>query len=535
MHRTGHILALRWFVLVLAGLFAPAGACGQARQAALQVYPVQTIYSHSNNFTLSVNGQAVPVTSFRQYDIAQFALSPGEASISISRNDGSTIKSSHISPRKLNLDGVIHDQQLTFTIRSPEFLIVKVDSLPELVLAIDPLPASVPRSSGKGIFNAGDTHYGAIAGDGYSTEAFQRALDDASTWGTKQAGKHKGTVYVPAGLWTIGSLYLSSNTNLYLAPGAVLRFTGDASHYKVDGRKDSQERNLTWFISTRPNSENISITGRGTIDGNGRASLKVNNLGVNLLAPVLTNHFAVDGITFRESSSWGIIPTRSHDVSFTDIKIFNGLDMGEDDGIDIIESSDVLIQNVIAIALDDPFSTKTWQDGTDMFRAVPGKPQPLQHVHIDHVIAWTRCYGLKVGQGIAQPQNDITFSNATVYDAAIGFGIHHKWGSASATNITFHNIDVEHLCCTNDNNRTWMALWAANTPGPQPIDRVTISNIHIWDAGSTPARINGMPGSPITQVKLENIFMPGDSVPATTLPAMHITEDTFHDAIEIRH
>lgn len=39
----------------------------------------------------------------------------------------------------------------------------------------------------------------------------------------------------------------------------------------------------------------------------------------------------------------------------------------------------------------------------------------------------------------------------------------------------------------------------------------------------------------IVKVKLGNIFMPVESAPATTLPAMHITEDTFHYAIEIRH
>jgi len=533
-YRTMRLLTLRWLVLAVAGL-VPGGACGQAHQASLQIYPVQAIYPYSRNLTLSVNGQSVPVTSFRKYDIAQFALGTGEARISISRNDGGKIDSARVSPRKLNLRGEVAGPRFIFTTRSPEFLIVKVDSLPELVLAIDPLPTSIPRLSGKGVFNVRDESYGAISGNGYSTDAFQRALDDASKWGTRHAGKHKGTVYVPAGLWTVGSLYLSSNTNFYLAPGAVVRFTGEASHYKVDGYKESQKRNLTWFISTRPNSENISITGRGTIDGNGRASLKVSNLGVNLLVPVLTKHFTVDGITFRESSSWSVIPTRSHEVSFTDIKIFNGLDMGEDDGIDIVESSDVLVQNAIAISLDDPFSTKTWQADTDMFKAVPGEPEPLQHVRIEHVIAWTRCYGLKVGQGIVQPQNDITFNDATVYDAAVGFGIHHKWGSASATNITFRNIDIEQLCCTNDNNRTWMALWVANSPGPRPIDRVTISNIHIWDAGSTPARINGMSDSPITRVKLEDIFMPGDSRPATTLSAMHITGDAFHDAIQINH
>jgi hypothetical protein len=108
---------------------------------------------------------------------------------------------------------------------------------------------------------------------------------------------------------------LRSNLAFYLAPGAVLRYTGDAAHYVVDGYKTSQARNLTWFISTRYSSTNISIYGRGIIDGNGQAALAPSNLGVNLLMPVYTSGFTVGGVTLRESSSWAIIPLRSSDLT----------------------------------------------------------------------------------------------------------------------------------------------------------------------------------------------------------------------------
>jgi hypothetical protein len=495
---------------------------------------VQNVYSQSENFNLVVNGENIPITSLRKYDIAQFALGVGETTISIIRKDQSTVDVARISPRRLEIRAELKGPKVEFHIRSPQYLIAKIDTLPELVLAIDPIQKEKPNKTGRGIFNVAARPFGAIEGHGYSTTSFQRALDAASDWGTSVGGGRQGIVYVPSGLWKVGSLYLSSNTKFYLAPGAVLRFTGAVSHYKVDGHKDSQNRDLTWFVSTRPHTRNISISGRGIIDGNGLDSLKAANLGVNLLVPVLTEGFTVDGITFRESSSWGVIPVRSHDVTLRNIKIFNGLDMGENDGLDVVESSNVLVHNAIAISLDDPFSTKTWQSETDMFRKAPGDPQPLRHVRIDHVIAWTRCYGLKVGQGAEQPQDDVAFTDAVVYDAAVGFGIHHKWGAASVTNVTFSHIDIEHLCCSNDGNRTWMALWVANQPGPHPIDGVSISNIMVWDAGTTPARINGLAGSPISHVRLENVRMPGRDSAATTLPELHITEDTFHDSVEIK-
>ncbi len=78
-----------------------------------------------------------------------------------------------------------------------------------------------------------------------------------------------------------------------------------------------------------------------------------------------------------------------------------------------------------------------------------------------------------------------------------------------------------------------MALWVANAPGPAPISDVSIEDIEVRDAGKTPARINGLPGSPIQKVALRSIHMPGSEASATTLEEMRITEDTDHDAVKI--
>ena len=523
------LTAVLMSVAVLVGFPNPAHAAA----ATVDVYPVASIYPASTDYTLSVNGTPVPVTKYPGYDIAQFALGTGDATMAVTKINNTNIGAYSISPQQLGITGSVSGSTLTFTVQSDHYLIVKLDGRPNLVIAADPEESHRPPSGGTGIFNVQSAPYNAQPNTGdYTTTPFQNALNDAAAWGAANGGQ--GTVYVPAGVYTLGNLYLRSNLALYLAPGAVLRYTGDRSHYVVDGHKDSQGRDLTWFISTRYSSSNITLYGRGIIDGNGQAALAPGNLGVNLLMPIYTTGFTVDGITFRESSSWAIIPLRSSDVTFRDIKIFNRFDMGENDGIDVTESTHVNVTHAIGVGLDDPFSTKTWPDVADIYDTVPGTARPLGDVTFSDLLSWTYCYGVKVGQGVVQPQDGVTFQHVVVYDAAVGIGIDHKYGTASATNIRFDDIDIERLDFTNAGNRTWLALMVEDAgQGVGPVTGVAISNVKVRDAGTTAARINGRPGAPINGVALSTIVMPGSTIGATTLGQMNITNVSDNGPVTI--
>lgn len=533
---TGLLLAVAALLALPQAAQARPAARTQATSAAaasVDAYPVPSIYPLSSDYTLTVNGTSVPVQHFTGYDIAQFALGTGSATMAVTKINNTTIGAYSISPEKLGITGTINGPTLTFTVQQDAYLIVKLDGRPNLVIAADPAQTSVPASSGTGIYNVTSPPYSAVPNtSAYMTTPFQNALNDAAAYGS--ANNTQGIVYVPPGVYTLGNLYLRSNLAFYLAPGAVLRYTGDAAYYVVDGHKTSQNRDLTWFISTRYSSTNIKIYGRGIIDGDGAASLEPSNLGVNLLAPIYTDHFTVDGITFRESSSWSIIPVRSTNMTFTNMKIFNRFDMGEDDGIDVMESTNVNVTHAIGIGLDDPFSTKTWPAGTDIIDTVPGDPRPLSNVTFTDLVSWTNCYGIKVGQGVAESQDGVTFENVTVYDAAVGIGIDHKYGAAAATNVKFDNIDIERLDYTNADNRTWLALMVEDeSSGVGPVTGVTISNVKVRDAGTTAARVNGQPGALISGVALSNIVMPGSTSPATTLAQVKLTNSSNNGSITI--
>lgn len=73
-------------------------------------------------------------------------------------------------------------------------------------------------------------------------------------------------MYVPAGTFVTGTLYLKSNVNLYLENGAVLKGSANLNDYKA---YTLPEYGLNHYgILYTYQAENVSITGQGAIDGN---------------------------------------------------------------------------------------------------------------------------------------------------------------------------------------------------------------------------------------------------------------------------
>ena len=62
--------------------------------APVAVYPVASIYPASTDYTLAVNGTSVPVTKYAGYDIAQFALGTGTATMAVKMTSHSSASTS---------------------------------------------------------------------------------------------------------------------------------------------------------------------------------------------------------------------------------------------------------------------------------------------------------------------------------------------------------------------------------------------------------------------------------------------------------
>ena len=498
-------------------------------QGKVDSYPLPAIYHPSSVFSLQMAGVNVPVVDYNpQYDYAHCSVQEGPVRVTVTLLSNAAVTDYYISPRKEGIIAEKKGNQLIFTLAHDQYLILKIDRWKELVLVADPAETDRPPSEGKGIFNVAAAKYlGVFSGKPdnsdikHVTAAFQAAVNDASAY-------HNGIVYVPAGVYPLGNLELKSNMRLYLEGGAILLFSGHPQDYRVNARKTSQNRNITWWIYTDSGAHDIKIYGRGTLDGNGKyATAKENNIGNHILAIFQTRNFVFDGPIVRNSGAWGVIPTRSRHVVFRNIKILNRLDMGENDGMDVMESEDVLVKHGIGISLDDPFSTKTWQQNTDLCRNWPGHPLPQKNIVFDDLLSWTYCYAFKIGQGVMQPQTYISFRNCVAYDAAVAIGIHHKWGTAYVSHVRFDHIEVEHLTHQNDDHRTWCVLFMQNGDrlGSGPISDVSIKNVTVYDAGRSPGKIKGVNAQTrITGVTFKNVRMPGLDRPASDLAEMRITD-----------
>jgi len=312
-------------------------------------------YTTSSELSLTANATNVPIndcsTQFVNYDYCDFSCS-GTLTITITARQ--IITSCSISPLRLGISGKINGNTLTFTLSSPQFLIVHINNLRDLVIAANALEANVPPSLGDGIFNITDTAYNADAtGTAMATKAIQSAIDDASAY-------KGGIVYVPAGVYKCGNLALKSDMSLYLAGGSVIRGTGNAEDYTINYYKHSLGMKGTWFIHTTAGASNIKIYGRGTIDGNGDYMRNRNHFLNNLVVPLACSNFTITGVTLRDSGLWGLTPIRSSNIIIQNTKQFNNNDLDyEDDAMDIEECQHVTVNNSIAVSEDDNYSVKT--------------------------------------------------------------------------------------------------------------------------------------------------------------------------------
>ncbi|RPA84696.1 pectin lyase-like protein [Ascobolus immersus RN42] len=389
------------------------------------------------------------------------------------------------------------------------YWIVKMEGYRALIILID--EEEDDEFSGDGIFYP--SNYNVIKdGSAFATVGIQKALDDASAWGKKN-GRH-GKVVISYGKYLVGNLNIDSYTHIHFQPGAVFTFSGFRKDYRDDWLKSSANRYITWWLSTVQGSKNIKITGRGgLLDGNGKTSMDRgfdNGIGCAAMVPINTENFEWDGPIIKETGLWAFVPARSKNLTIKNLKVLNRLDMGEVDCIDVCESQNVTINRAIGIGLDDPFSTKTWENDKDVSRNWKGEPQQNKGITFRNCVAWTHCFGFKVGQGVMQDQSDILFEDCSVFNASVGIGVHHRWGKKTAMNIRFNNISIERITSTNMKMRTWFSVFVdagdANSGGP--IKNVTFENIKVLDIGTTKAKIEGTKGS-IDGVSFRNVKILG--------------------------
>ncbi|KAG6841978.1 hypothetical protein C0991_004469 [Blastosporella zonata] len=503
--------------------------------AEVHVYEPPALYNRSTAFHLKAGGKKVTVLDHGAYDYAHFSADSG-IDINVHVLEKIPLKSMSIVASRFDYHNSprVHKNTVSWKLNDHKHFILKIDGVRELIVAVDPPEVNPPLATGPNIFNVASAPYKADKlGSRLTTHAFDAAIAAAS-----QSPRDNPIVYVPAGVYLIGNLILPSKTSLYLAPGAVLRFTGNPKDYTQDWAKDGEGRSGTYWISTAQNSTDIKIFGRGTIDGNAYA-YKDHLFAPNLIVPVLTSHFTLDGPILRESGSTALNVIHSNSVDIRNLKVFNYIEDMEDNGsVDIVESQNVTVSDTIAISVADTFTAKATKPPTNSVPSVPGGLQPLKDILFQNCLGWTANYGFKVGQGAVSSMTAIKFLNSTVYEAAVGMGIHKKWGSGTASNITFENMIIKSTPYTTSYLGGMVGAWVAlfiedGGVGVGPITDVLVKNALILSSGGSHPLIRGTAGANVSNVVLQNVWLPDATQPAHSLKDFDLHHMKFINNITV--
>lgn len=202
------------------------------------------------------------------------------------------------------------------------------------------------------------------------TEAIQAVIDRASAEGG-------GVIVVPRGTFLTGSLFFSKGTHLHVAEGGRLKGSDAITNYKiVKTRLEGQTINYFAALINANDADGFTITGKGTIDGNGRRFYdefwlrrKVFPKCTNLeaLRPRLvyisnSKDVTVQDVHLENSGFWTNHLYRCQRVRFLGCDIYaptSGYPKGPStDAIDLDGCTDVLIRNCYMNVNDDAVCLK---------------------------------------------------------------------------------------------------------------------------------------------------------------------------------
>jgi len=349
--------------------------------------------------------------------------------------------------------------------------------------------------------------YGAVNdGTFLNTTAIQAAIDACAESGG-------GTVVFPAGIYISGTLYLKSNVGLHLVSGAILEGSKDLKDYPVTiARVRSYTDNYTnKCLIYAEDLENISITGTGTIDGNGahfKTERMVNDDNIRQaddwahykLRPFIIRMINCENILVRDvkiinSPMWVQHYLACKDVNINGITVISHVNYNND-GIDIDGCENVMITNCLISSGDDAIVLKSTLD------------RPCKDIVISNSVLSSTCNAFKLGTESNGGFENIVLNNCTIKDTQLaGIALEVVDGGildgVNVSNVTMNKVGTAIFIRLGNRARPFME--GKMKIGMGQLSNVIISDIQAKKVDKTGCSITGLQGYPVKDITLENI------------------------------
>jgi len=361
-----------------------------------------------------------------------------------------------------------------------------------------------------------------------------------------------GTVYIPGGVYYCEPLFLKSNITIELEEGAVLLGHTDRELYPIlpgytvtSDEKDeyylgSWEGNpLDCFASliTGIGVENVSIIGKGIIDGNGSngdwwIDPKVKKTAWRPRTIFLNNckNILVQGITVTNSPSWTVHPFFSDNLTFTDLTIKNHMDSPNTDGLDPDSCTNVSIIGVYFSVGDDCIAIKSGKLYMGMKSNRPSRNLYIRNCLMEHGHG-----AVVMGSEMSGGIKEVEVSQCLFRKTDRGLRIKTRRGRGEngiIDDIRFENIRMEKVLspfvinmfyfCDPDGKSSY--VWSRKK---LPVDQWTpylgrflFKDIICIDSEVASAYFLGLPEQPIEEITLDQVVISFSEKARLGQPAM---------------
>jgi polygalacturonase len=303
-------------------------------------------------------------------------------------------------------------------------------------------------------------HYGA-AGDGrrLETHAINRAIDDC-------AARGGGTVYFPPGRYLTGTVILKSHVTLQLESGATLLGSEDPKDYPlIDDPWDSATKTIAPLIYA-DHAENITLTGRGTIDGQGQVwwkrhwlanpkkgmagattpqelaeARKVDHGRPRLVRLIHCRDVVIEKLFLTNAGMWTVNPLFCENVRVDGVTIANPVPSPNTDGINPESCRNVQILNCQIDVGDDCVTLKS---GMDTVGRHVGKPD--ENITIANCIMMRGHGGVTIGSEMSGGVRNVSVANCVFQGTDIGIRVKSQRGRGGVVEgLTAANITMDQV------------------------------------------------------------------------------------------
>lgn len=278
-------------------------------------------------------------------------------------------------------------------------------------------------------------------GNGMSDDAsaIQKAIDACSEAGGGNV------VFSTNHAFISGPVELKSNINIVLEANSVWKANPDESIYKLSAFGENRGEGMMWIYAK--DAKNISITGKGTIHGNGVAFMGKELNDSYELKPVTTfdprphvlTLFGVDNltirdITIRDGAYWTVHLIGCNGAVIDGINLLNNLKIRNGDGIDLDHSKNVRISNCHITSGDDCICLKNRRE----YEAYGS----CHDITVTNCVMTSRSCAIKIGSENMDSIYNVVFDNCVITRSNRGLGIQNR-DEGTVTDVVFSNIQMD--------------------------------------------------------------------------------------------